>query len=217
MEAARKKELDKAWDKRLEVWGKEQEAREKLLAQVLTERKHQVAVRLEQVKVDKQKQADARIRLEAELAHVNAIEAAKTREAAAAAAARPAAAPARVVAVEFDSCHFIGASHVGDRLTLSARVNCVFGSSMEVGVHVHADDVGGAGGAPRHLGGRAREHRSARRVEPIVEAALPAVEAAGARILRARRLVLEADRPLHRRGRRRHRLCGVGLGLEPPQ
>merc|ERR1719174_1384340 len=48
-EAARKIELDKAWDKRLAVWGKEQEARENLMAQVLDERKQQVAVKLDMV------------------------------------------------------------------------------------------------------------------------------------------------------------------------
>lgn len=70
METARKGELDKAWDKRLLVWGQEQEAREKLMAQVLHERKVQVEVKLAQVRVDKQKQAVARQRLEMELAKV---------------------------------------------------------------------------------------------------------------------------------------------------
>lgn len=77
MEEARQKELAKAWDKRLEVWGREQEARENLMAQVLEERKEQVKNKLNQVRIDKQKQADARARLEAELAKVNAIEADK--------------------------------------------------------------------------------------------------------------------------------------------
>jgi hypothetical protein len=79
-EVARKAELDKAWDKRLAVWGKEQEARENLMAQVLNERKTQVEVKLQQVKVDKQNQAQARQRLEAELAMVNQMEAAKDAE-----------------------------------------------------------------------------------------------------------------------------------------
>jgi len=82
MEAARKKELDKAWDKRLEVWGREQEARENLMAQVLDERREQVATKLKQVRRDKQKQAEARMRLEAELAAVNKIEAGKAAESA---------------------------------------------------------------------------------------------------------------------------------------
>lgn len=82
LEVARKKELDKAWDKRLAVWGAEQEARENLLAQVLEERKNQVATKLQSIKLDKQKQAAARERLEAELAKVNAIEQAKLAEAA---------------------------------------------------------------------------------------------------------------------------------------
>jgi len=82
MEAARQKELNKAWDKRLEVWGREQEARENLMAQVLDERRVQVATKLKQVRIDKQKQADARMRLEAELAAVNRIEADKAAESA---------------------------------------------------------------------------------------------------------------------------------------
>jgi len=81
MEAARKLELDKAWDKRLMVWGKEQEARENLLAQVLEERKNQVMTKLQHVRIDKEKQAEARRRLEAELAKVNAFEKAKHDEA----------------------------------------------------------------------------------------------------------------------------------------
>ena len=81
-EEARKKELDKAWDKRLAVWGKEQEARENLMAQVLDERRVQVEVKLQNVKIDKEKQAEARHRLEAELAQVNALEKAKLDEAA---------------------------------------------------------------------------------------------------------------------------------------
>ena len=79
-EAARKAELDKAWDKRLAVWGKEQEARENLMAQVLNERKQQVEVKLAATLVDKQNQAEARRRLEAELAMVNAMEQDKTNQ-----------------------------------------------------------------------------------------------------------------------------------------
>jgi len=81
-EVARKVELDKAWDKRLAVWGKEQEARENLMNQVLMERKSQVDVKLAAVRVDKQNQAEARHRLEAELAAVNTIEKSKLDEAA---------------------------------------------------------------------------------------------------------------------------------------
>ena len=81
-QVARKAELDKAWDKRLAVWGKEQQARENLMAQVLEERKQQVEVKLQSVKVDKQNQAEARRRLEAELSAVNALEKAKLDEAA---------------------------------------------------------------------------------------------------------------------------------------
>jgi len=80
-EVARKVELDKAWDKRLAVWGKEQEARENLMGQVLDERKMQVEVKLQTVRVDKQNQAEARRRLEAELDTVNTIERAKLEEA----------------------------------------------------------------------------------------------------------------------------------------
>merc|ERR1719329_1261379 len=70
-EAIRAEQLAKAWDKRLAVWGKEQEAREKLMAQVLEERKIQVEVKLQSVQIDKQNQALARHRLEAELQSVN--------------------------------------------------------------------------------------------------------------------------------------------------
>jgi len=79
-EVARKAEQDKAWDKRLAVWGREQEARENLMAQVLNERKQQVEVKLQATLVDKQNQAEARRRLEAELSHVNAIEQDKTNQ-----------------------------------------------------------------------------------------------------------------------------------------
>ena len=80
-EGARKAELDKAWDKRLAVWGKEQEARENLMAQVLEERKQQVQVKLQACHVDKQNQAVARQRLEAELSAVNSLEKSKLDEA----------------------------------------------------------------------------------------------------------------------------------------
>jgi hypothetical protein len=81
MEAARKQELNKAWDKRLAVWQKEQEARENLLAQVLAERRDQVQWKLKQVKIDKEKAAAARAKLELELSKVNQIEKHKTEEA----------------------------------------------------------------------------------------------------------------------------------------
>jgi len=80
-EIARKAELDKAWDKRLAVWGKEQEARENLMAQVLNERKQQVEVKLAATLVDKEKQAEARRRLEMELAQVNTMEQNKLNDA----------------------------------------------------------------------------------------------------------------------------------------
>ena len=81
METMRKAELDKAWDKRLLVWGQEQEARERLMAQVLHERKVQVEGKLAQVRIEKEKQAEARTRLEAELAKVNQLEATKLEQA----------------------------------------------------------------------------------------------------------------------------------------
>ena len=80
IDAAQKLELDKAWDKRLAVWGQEQEAREHLMAQVLNERKMQIQKKVEMEKVDKAKQAAARIRLEAELARVNEMEANKLEQ-----------------------------------------------------------------------------------------------------------------------------------------
>jgi len=81
LEAERKKQLDKAWDKRLAEWGREQEAREKLMAQVLEERRMQVEVKLEQEKIDKVKSAHARSQLDVELQRINLIEAAKAEEA----------------------------------------------------------------------------------------------------------------------------------------
>jgi len=78
--AQQNKELDKAWEKRQAVWSKEQEARERLMAQVLNERKMQVQKKLEDVKVEKAKQAAARVRLEQELARVNYIETNKLEE-----------------------------------------------------------------------------------------------------------------------------------------
>ena len=42
IDAVQKVELDKAWDKRVALWEKEQEARERLMAEVLHERKLQV-------------------------------------------------------------------------------------------------------------------------------------------------------------------------------
>ena len=75
------KELDKAWDKRLAVWGAEQEARERLMAQVLDERRIQVLTKVDQVRVERQKMADARVKLEAEMGRINEIQAAKDRDA----------------------------------------------------------------------------------------------------------------------------------------
>ena len=60
---ARKAELDKAWDKRLAVWSKEQEAREALMAQVLNERKGQVEVKLQNVIIDKKHQLERELAL----------------------------------------------------------------------------------------------------------------------------------------------------------
>jgi len=80
-EVARTVELNKAWDKRLAVWGKEQEARENLMAQVLDERKAQVEIKLQATQFDKTSQAEARRRLEAELDSVNTLEKAKLDEA----------------------------------------------------------------------------------------------------------------------------------------
>lgn len=80
IDLAQKAELDKAWEKRLAVWGNEQEARERLMAQVLHERKIQVERKLQEVKIEKAKQAEARVRLEAELARVNEIESQKLEE-----------------------------------------------------------------------------------------------------------------------------------------
>jgi len=80
IDAAQKLERDKEWEKRLAVWGQEQEAREKLMAQVLHERKMQVQKKVEMERVDKAKQAAARVRLEAELQRVNEMEANKLEQ-----------------------------------------------------------------------------------------------------------------------------------------
>jgi len=73
-EEIRAKELDKAWDKRLTVWGQEQEARERLMAQVLDERKLQVMTKLENEQFAKNKSAADRRTLEAELSRVTDLE-----------------------------------------------------------------------------------------------------------------------------------------------
>ena len=80
-EEIRAVQLGKAWDKRLAEWGAEQEARERLMAQVLNERKIQVEVKLEQEKIDKVRSAQARECLNAELGRINVIEAVKDQEA----------------------------------------------------------------------------------------------------------------------------------------
>lgn len=80
-EAIRAEQLAKAWDKRLAEWGAEQEAREKLMAQVLEERKIQVEVKLEQEKINKVREAHARECLNTELERINLVEAAKNEEA----------------------------------------------------------------------------------------------------------------------------------------
>ena len=80
-EAIRAVQMGKAWDKRLAEWGAEQSARENLMAQVLEERKQQVQVKLQACHVDKQNQAVARQRLEAELSAVNSLEKSKLDEA----------------------------------------------------------------------------------------------------------------------------------------
>ena len=78
IEKARQAEQDKAWEKRLAVWGQEQEARERLMAQVLHERKVQVDQKVIAAEIEKEKAAEARYKLEAELGRVNAMEANKT-------------------------------------------------------------------------------------------------------------------------------------------
>merc|ERR1712060_647316 len=80
-EEIRKRELDKAWDKRLTVWGQEQEARERLMAQVLDERSLQVMTKLEQEKINKEKNAADRDTLEKELLRINSLESKKMDDA----------------------------------------------------------------------------------------------------------------------------------------
>jgi len=81
MEAKRKACGDKAWDKRLAEWGREQSARESLMAQVLQERKLQVETKLELEKVNKVKLGHARVELDRELGRIHVVEAAKNEEA----------------------------------------------------------------------------------------------------------------------------------------
>ena len=81
-EEIRAKELDKAWDKRLTVWDQEQEARERLMAQVLDERRLQVMTKLESEQFEKKKSAADRRTLEVELDRVNRMEGAKVQAAA---------------------------------------------------------------------------------------------------------------------------------------
>lgn len=80
-EQARASDNDAAWEKRLQVWGAEQEAREKLMAQVLEERRVQVVTKLEEEKIMKEKEAHARAKLEHELSRINNLEALKLEDA----------------------------------------------------------------------------------------------------------------------------------------
>lgn len=81
IDAAQKEALDKEWEKRQAVWGQEREARERLMAQVLHERKIQVERKLEDVRQEQAKQAAARRQFEAELARINQLETQKLEEA----------------------------------------------------------------------------------------------------------------------------------------
>jgi len=54
----------------------------------------------------------------------------------------------RVVTAAVDAVEFLAPGNIGDVLTCQARVNAVFGSSMEVGVRVVAEDA--ATGEERH-------------------------------------------------------------------
>jgi acyl-CoA hydrolase len=47
----------------------------------------------------------------------------------------------RVVTAAVDAMEFLAPAEIGDVLTCKAAVNAVFGSSMEVGVRVEAEDV----------------------------------------------------------------------------
>ncbi len=47
----------------------------------------------------------------------------------------------RVVTAAVDAVEFLAPGNIGDVLTCQARVNAVFGSSMEVGVRVTAEDA----------------------------------------------------------------------------
>ncbi len=51
--------------------------------------------------------------------------------------------PVQVVTIAVDAMAFLGSSKVGDRITLKAQVNRAFGSTMEVGVRVVAQALGG--------------------------------------------------------------------------
>lgn len=76
-EAIRQGEIDKAWDKRLATWGEEQQARERLMAQVLEERKEQVMIKLRDAQNAKLNEADHRRRLESEVQRLDGLQAHK--------------------------------------------------------------------------------------------------------------------------------------------
>ena len=80
MERLREEQQAKEWEKRLTVWRQEQDARERLMAQVLDERAIQVEEKLKLTKLKKVKEAEARVELEAELERINALEDAKVAE-----------------------------------------------------------------------------------------------------------------------------------------
>ena len=80
MERLREEQQAKEWEKRLTVWRQEQDARERLMAQVLDERAIQVEEKLKLTKVKKVKEAEARVELETELERINALEDAKVAE-----------------------------------------------------------------------------------------------------------------------------------------
>jgi len=48
-----------------------------------------------------------------------------------------------VITIAVDAFSFLGPSKVGDRITLLAQVNHAFGTTMEVGVRVEAQSLGG--------------------------------------------------------------------------
>merc|ERR1712070_1263498 len=63
LEQLRNEELEKAWEKRTAVWAREQEARERLMAHVMEERRRQIEEKQMRLEQEKQEELADRMRL----------------------------------------------------------------------------------------------------------------------------------------------------------